>query len=307
MTRAGSKITFGIPVAVLVLCAGACRQSGGTGAADPVPRSHTMSTSSPGGATSAAAPPGAGSCHARGGGLDVLPDPACTPGATNPAVTQSDIGQTICRSGWTATVRPPVSFTEPLKYSQMAAYGLTGPASNYEEDHLIPLELGGSPASAQNLWPEPGASPNGKDSVESAAKQAVCDGQMTLVAAQRAIAADWIAFGQQLGVVPGQSSPGPGPGPAPSSPAAAGGGGGGGGGGTCTASAAYSSRYGDWDVYVRSDQPNQTVQITASGGETASYHTNSNGYADVYLHAPAGAGGQRVAVTVGRATCSTTL
>ncbi|TFE31045.1 hypothetical protein E0F15_11245 [Frankia sp. B2] len=31
-----------------------------------------------------------------------LPDPACTPGATSPTVTQADIDATICKAGWTA-------------------------------------------------------------------------------------------------------------------------------------------------------------------------------------------------------------
>lgn len=141
-----------------------------------------------------------GTCHARGSGLYVLPDPACTPGATNPEVTQADISSTICRSGWTTTVRPPESYTEPLKLRQMGAYGEGGSASGYEEDHLISLELGGSPTSALNLWPEPGAAPNPKDSVENAAKAAVCSGAMTLAAAQSGIATDWMHLGQQLGV-----------------------------------------------------------------------------------------------------------
>jgi hypothetical protein len=222
----------------------------------------------------------------------VLPDPACTPGATNPAVTQANIDQTICASGWTATIRPPESYTEPLKYRQMAAYGDTGSAGAYEEDHFIPLELGGSPTSSQNLWPEPGASPNPKDAVEDAANHAVCDGQMTLAAAQQAMAANWIAFGQRLGVVLTQT-------PATSAASAQ--------TATCTASASYNSKYGDWDVYVHSNQPDQTVTVTASAGNTASYHTDGRGYADVYLHAAQGAAGQRVAVSVGRASCATTL
>lgn len=161
--------------------------------------------------------PTAGSCHATGTGLYILPDPSCTPGGTNPAVTQGDIDTTICTSGWTATVRPPESYTEPLKYQQMAAYGDTGPASGYEEDHLIPLELGGSPTSPQNLWPEPGPSPNPKDDVENAANRAVCDRSITLVAAQQAIAANWIGLGQALGVT--QSAPSVSPTTAPPSTA----------------------------------------------------------------------------------------
>jgi hypothetical protein len=83
----------------------------------------------------------------------------------------------------------------------MAAYGDVAPISSYEEDHLIPLELGGSPSDPRNLWPQPGASPNPKDDVERAARTRVCDGQLSLAAAQRAIASNWVAFGQQLGVI----------------------------------------------------------------------------------------------------------
>ena len=137
-------------------------------------------------------------CRARG----VLPDPACTPGAVNPAVTQADVTTTICRSGWTATVRPPVSYTDALKRRQMAAYGFTGSPAGFEEDHLIPLELGGAPSEPRNLWPEPGQSPNPKDKVEDAGRRAVCSGRMPLVTAQQEMAADWTALGRQLGVSP---------------------------------------------------------------------------------------------------------
>jgi hypothetical protein len=155
----------------------------------------------PTGGPAAGSVPAAGSCHARGSGQEVLPDPTCTPGATNPDVTQSNIGDTICRRGWTRTVRPPASYTDQLKREQMAAYGESGSTRQYEEDHLIPLELGGSPSDPRNLWPEPGASPNPKDGMESAANQAVCSGNMQLAEAQQAIASDWIAFGHRLGRV----------------------------------------------------------------------------------------------------------
>lgn len=125
----------------------------------------------------------------------------------NPAVTQANIGSTICRSGWTSTVRPSESYTDGLKVEQMAAYGESGPTSAYEEDHLIPLELGGSPTSPLNLWPEPGGSPNEKDGVENAANHAVCDGRMSLTAAQQAIQTNWVSFGQQLGIGMSTTSP----------------------------------------------------------------------------------------------------
>jgi hypothetical protein len=150
--------------------------------------------------------------------LYVLPDAVCTPGATNPAVTQATITTTICASGWTATIRPPESYTEPIKVQQLAAYGESGSVGSYEEDHLIPLELGGAPRAVTNLWPEPGASPNPKDAVEDAAHRAVCAGTMGLTAAQQAVAEDWVAFGAQLGVTPSPAGAAPSttvPAPAP--------------------------------------------------------------------------------------------
>lgn len=145
-------------------------------------------------------PQGPGTCHLRGVGADALPDPACTPGATDPSVTPTDVATTICRRGWAASVRPPEAVTEALKLAQMAAYGEAGPPSAYEEDHLVPLELGGAPADPADLWPEPGRSPNRKDEVESAARRAVCDGRLPLGEAQREIAVDWVALGRRLGV-----------------------------------------------------------------------------------------------------------
>ena len=306
-------------VALIMLTATACGStlsktptaSPTTAPAAAVPATQTPVTPAPTSAATAppttaapapvtSAPPAAGltpsgSCHARGTGLYVLPDPTCTPGATDPAVTPATIDQTICREGWTSTVRPPEDYTENLKRDQMAEYGETNPISDYEEDHLIPLELGGSPTSPLNLWPEPGASPNPKDAVEDAANSAVCDGRMTLAAAQQAIATNWIAFGQQLGVSaspPAASSP-----PTRSSASTA----------TCTVTGSYSSEYNDFDVYVHSNQPDQAVSVTTSGAPAASWHTDSTGYADVYLKASRNAAGQRVTATVGTASCSGAL
>ena len=39
---------------------------------------------------------------------------------------------------------------------QIAEYGYADTSTaDYEEDHLIPLELGGAPRDPNNLWPEP--------------------------------------------------------------------------------------------------------------------------------------------------------
>ena len=87
-------------------------------------------------------------------------------------------------SGWTATVRPPVSYTDRLKRQQMAAYGLQGqPLSGEELDHLVALELGGAPADVANLWPEPWAGDGNahqKDAVENFLNREVCRGTMLL-------------------------------------------------------------------------------------------------------------------------------
>ena len=124
-----------------------------------------------------------------------LPDSACTPGAYNPDVTQSNIGSTICVSGWTATVRPPTSYTNPLKAQGIIDYGYSDTSmADYEEDHLVPLELGGAPRDPNNLWPEPyygSPTATSKDGVETKLKNAVCAGRITLSSARSAIKTNW--------------------------------------------------------------------------------------------------------------------
>jgi hypothetical protein len=66
-------------------------------------------------------------------------------------VRQSTIKRTICKSGWTKTLRPSTSYTDALKIQQMVLYGETGAPSEYEEDHFIPLELGGAPKNPKGL------------------------------------------------------------------------------------------------------------------------------------------------------------
>jgi hypothetical protein len=143
------------------------------------------------------AQPPAGRCHARHAGLYSEPDPRCTPGALNPAVTQATIATTICRRGWTSTVRPPESITAPEKRASMAAYGNRKPASTYEYDHHVALELGGAVNDPRNLWPEPdyakrsGFYLNPKDELETTLKQLVCHRKLRLGEAQHLIASDW--------------------------------------------------------------------------------------------------------------------
>jgi hypothetical protein len=132
-----------------------------------------------------------------------LPDPKRTPGSVNPNVAPDNLATTICKRGWTATVRPPAAYTSALKLAQIIEYGYADRSpSHYQEDHLVALELGGAPRDPANLWPEPNdiTLPDGtavgsdaKDHLEDALHRRVCAGTMALGDAQRLIAGDWIA------------------------------------------------------------------------------------------------------------------
>lgn len=140
--------------------------------------------------------PGSSACRPNG----ALPDRNCTPGVPNPDVTQANIQQTICVQGWTATIRPPQAYTDALKQKGIGDYGYEDQRlADYEEDHLIPLELGGDPRDPANLWPEPRrsiATPGAedKDKVENYLRGQVCAGHLSLVDAQSGISADWTQF-----------------------------------------------------------------------------------------------------------------
>ena len=131
-------------------------------------------------------------CTARDG----LPDASCTPGVADPRVTQVNIATTICKPGYSTSVRPPTSVTSPIKAERMAAYGYNDAPANYELDHLISLELGGHPSDVKNLWPEPYSgdfNARQKDQLENKLHDLVCAGRLTLAQAQQAEATDWRA------------------------------------------------------------------------------------------------------------------
>jgi hypothetical protein len=179
--------------------------------------------------------------HSRIGPADIYPDPARTPGAANPQVTQRNIQDNICNPVWsTKLVRPPSGYTSTLKRRQLREYGdtvhqtraqLINPTTArvdttrcvarsdnmacYEEDHLIPLEIGGDPVDPRNLWPEPyntrvGGAIMGarqKDVVEAFIHDEICHGipgskknsyilattSITLRRGQEILAGDWYA------------------------------------------------------------------------------------------------------------------
>jgi len=109
------------------------------------------------------------------------PNPSLTPGAADPRVTQSNVSATICRSGYTSTVR---NVSTQTKHTIYVAYGINKSAQrNYVIDHLIPLEVGGA-NDIKNLWPEPKADAKVKDKLENQMHVAVCSGAISLAGAQ---------------------------------------------------------------------------------------------------------------------------
>jgi hypothetical protein len=118
-----------------------------------------------------------------------LPDSTLTPGDTLPGAMEH-----ICTSGYTKTVRHvPAS----LKKKVYKLYGITHhKRGEYEIDHLISLELGGS-NDIKNLWPQPYLTKpwnaHKKDRLETRLKRLICVHKITLQEAQYAIAHDWVA------------------------------------------------------------------------------------------------------------------
>jgi hypothetical protein len=124
-------------------------------------------------------------CGGGGSARVVRASWAITPGVLNVGVTQANIGSTICRHGWTRTIRPPVSYTNALKAKGLRQYRLRGPPSAFQEDHLISLELGGDPVDPRNLWPEPYPRAAAVDQIENDLNRRVCTGSLSLDDAQR--------------------------------------------------------------------------------------------------------------------------
>ncbi len=119
-----------------------------------------------------------------------LPDLVCTPGA----VRTTDLNS-ICHGGSTKQFRPPVSYTEPLKKQGIIEYGYTDTnLADYEEDHLISLELGGDGFDPKNLWPQPHLGTFNsfqKDQVENWLHKQICSGAIPVADAQHGIATNW--------------------------------------------------------------------------------------------------------------------
>jgi hypothetical protein len=110
----------------------------------------------------------------------------------NPAVTQETIGATICVSGWTKTVRPPVSVTNAAKRRLIQELEIPEELLvDFELDHRIPLALGGAPSDPRNLELRPWDEATEKDAVEACLSREVCAGRIALDKARRRIWRDW--------------------------------------------------------------------------------------------------------------------
>lgn len=118
---------------------------------------------------------------------------ADAPGEYNHDVKQSTLKDTVCVPNWTNTIRPSSYYTNKLKRKQMKELGLKGSPVLYEEDHMIPLSLGGHPTSEKNLWPQLWEGEEGakvKDNVEKDLHKKLCQNKITLKEARQQII-DW--------------------------------------------------------------------------------------------------------------------
>ncbi len=129
-------------------------------------------------------------CAASGG----LQDKACTPGDILSNATKNE----ICQPGYSRNVRNVPTSEKNKVYAE---YGITHhSAGEYEVDHLVSLELGGS-NNISNLWPEAASPKPGfheKDKVENWMHDQVCSGAISLQDAQVQIATDWLSVYQRM-------------------------------------------------------------------------------------------------------------
>jgi hypothetical protein len=170
------RLVTGILVPAAMLAFMACER-----AASPMP--ETAPAIDTAGSAQAAEPPDSALRY------PYVPDPALTPGAVL-EVTAAD----ICVRGYSKRVR---NVPAEIKREAYAIYGVrTHEPGEYEIDHLISLELGGS-NSLKNLWPESFRTHPWnayvKDALENELHRRVCAGTIDLAKAQAAISHDWVS------------------------------------------------------------------------------------------------------------------
>lgn len=117
-----------------------------------------------------------------------LNDLNATPGAVIITANRA----VICAPGYTRKARRVPMSVKKLVCGEYGVPVAQCNGRNFEIDHLIPLELGGS-NDIKNLWPQPVAEAREKDELEGWLHRQVCSGRMSVQRAQKAIAHDWFA------------------------------------------------------------------------------------------------------------------
>jgi len=124
--------------------------------------------------------------------VSTLPDYACSPGAVLTTNTK-----VICVSGYTKTVRDVSTTTKKVVFKE---YDIPYTQhSNYEVDHIVSLELGGS-NDISNLYPESYLIKDNarvKDKFENYLHKEVCNGTIAIDEAQKEISSDWLTYYNQ--------------------------------------------------------------------------------------------------------------
>jgi len=174
-------------VIVLYGCTATISANPGSGSSSNTGGSTNSSSS--GGSTSSAEPNWGHQAKTAGCQVNgAFQDTGCTPGAILPDATKAR----ICVKGYARTVRNVPTSEKNQVYS---SYGIkTRKAGQYEVDHLVSLELGGS-NDISNLWPEAASPKPGfheKDKVENYLHSQVCSGKIALKQAQIEIATNWL-------------------------------------------------------------------------------------------------------------------
>jgi hypothetical protein len=147
-------------------------------------------------------PPTASGTRAQAMRAPILPDPRLTPGDVLPVTAQD-----FCVTGYSKKVRHVPAAVKRKVYEE---YGITQHGKGeYEVDHLISLELGGS-NSIRNLWPQSYLTQpwnaRVKDVLENDLHRRICAGTIDVKTAQRMIATDWIAaYKKYIGPQPRES------------------------------------------------------------------------------------------------------
>jgi len=129
------------------------------------------------------------------------PNPKITPGAVDARLVADTSKKPHMVGGVEANLcakdfrtGPWRKVSESEKKAACKAYGQATacPGPNWELDHLISLEIGGSDA-VQNLWPQPIADARVKDhGVEDPLPKLVCAGKISLKDAQACVSTDWV-------------------------------------------------------------------------------------------------------------------